>query len=46
VRCLKHEGEPPRFGARERTNGTARGSGDGRVKKKTTTTRRAATKKA
>jgi DNA topoisomerase-1 len=22
VRCLKHEGEPPRFAARERTNGT------------------------
>jgi DNA topoisomerase-1 len=23
IRCLKHEGEPPRFAARERTNGTA-----------------------
>src|SRR6185437_12548974 len=23
VRCLKHEGEPPRFAARERTNGAA-----------------------
>src|SRR5207245_8938452 len=29
VRCLKHEGEPPRFAARERTNGTTAGSKDG-----------------
>ena len=26
VRCLKHEGEPPRFGARERTDGKATAS--------------------
>jgi DNA topoisomerase I len=26
VRCLKHEGEPPRFGSRERANGTAESS--------------------
>jgi DNA topoisomerase I len=27
VRCLKHEGEPPRFAARERKNGTTASSG-------------------
>ena len=58
VRCLKHEGEPPRrFAARDRTNGTAKASANGtakpsangRVKKtkpKAKTTRRVAAKKA
>ena len=35
MRCLKHEGEPPRFAARERTNGTTRGSKDGAAKTST-----------
>ena len=44
VRCLKHEGEPPRrFAARERTNGTAKPARNGRAKKPV---RRAAAKKA
>jgi DNA topoisomerase-1 len=50
VRCLKHEGEPPRFGARERADGAAGGARNGQVKsqvkKKTTTTTRRATTKA
>jgi DNA topoisomerase I len=29
VRCLKHEGEPPRFAARDRTNGSANGTANG-----------------
>lgn len=30
IRCLKHEGEPPRFAARERTNGTTTSTRGGR----------------
>jgi DNA topoisomerase I len=32
VRCLKHEGEPPRFAARERTNGTTNATANGTAK--------------
>jgi DNA topoisomerase-1 len=34
VRCLKHEGEPPRFVARERANGKVKSSANGRVARK------------
>jgi DNA topoisomerase I len=40
VRCLKHEGEPPRFGARERANGKVSGKPAG-GKRKATPTRKA-----
>ena len=40
VRCLKHEGEPPRFGGRERTNSTATGS-NGTASRSNGTTSRA-----
>jgi DNA topoisomerase I len=54
VRCLKHEGEPPRFAARERANGASKSPANGTVKKKKSTVRngqvkkprRAATRKA
>ena len=37
VRCLKHEGEPPRFAPRERTNGKATTTTPARGKRKTAT---------
>jgi DNA topoisomerase-1 len=44
VRCLKHEGEPPRFAARERANGDAKpGSGRGATRKSTSTGRKTTT---
>jgi DNA topoisomerase-1 len=39
VRCLKHEGEPPRFAARERKNGTAPKAKAAPPRRKTTTSR-------
>jgi hypothetical protein len=32
LRCLKHEGEPPRFVPRERANGKVAASSNGRAK--------------
>lgn len=36
VRCLKHEGEPPRFGSRERANGASSNGTASRAKKSAT----------
>src|SRR5205085_5682197 len=36
VRCLKHEGEPPRFAARERANGSNSSSGAAAPARRTT----------
>jgi ssDNA-binding Zn-finger/Zn-ribbon topoisomerase 1 len=46
VRCLKHEGAPPRFAARERTNGTASANGTAETTRGGTATRNGAVKRA
>jgi ssDNA-binding Zn-finger/Zn-ribbon topoisomerase 1 len=45
VRCLKHEGEPPRFAARERANGKTNGKANGKVATRKPATREPAAAK-